>query len=83
YGLDVSKLTEVGPIRFDRIRLSFADTDVRDIPLEPVTAGLVASSVVYDTADFTMPEPDELTALTVTDDGRVYGHLAQAESCHI
>ncbi|MBJ7479258.1 hypothetical protein [Rhodococcus sp. (in: high G+C Gram-positive bacteria)] len=83
YGLDVSKLTEVGPIRFDRIRLSFADTDVRDIPLEPVTAGLVASSVVYDTADFTMPEPDELTALTVTDDGRVYGHLAQADSCHI
>lgn len=83
YGLDASKLTEVGPIRFDRIRLSFADTDVRDIPLEPVTAGLVASSVVYDTADFTMPEPDELTALTVTDDGRVYGHLAQADSCHI
>ncbi len=83
YGLDVSKLTEVGPIRFDRIRLSFADTDVRDIPLERVTAGLVASSVVYDTADFTMPEPDELTALTVTDDGRVYGHLAQADSCHI
>jgi len=83
YGLDVSKLTEVGPIRFDRIRIAFADTDVRDIPLEPVTAGLVASSVVYDTADFTMPEPDELTALTVTDDGRVYGHLAQAESCHI
>ena len=83
YGLDVSRLTEVGPIRFDRIRLSFADTDVRDIPLEPVTAGLVASSVVYDAADFTMPEPDELTALTVTDDGRVYGHLAQADSCHI
>lgn len=83
FGLDVSKLAEVGPIRFDRIRLSFADTDVRDIPLEPVTAGLVASSVVYDTADFTMPEPDELTALTVTDDGRVYGHLAQADSCHI
>ena len=83
YGLDVSSLTEVGPIRYDRIRIAFADTDVRDIPLEPVTAGLVASSVVYDTADFTMPEPDELTALTVTDDGRVYGHLAQADSCHI
>ena len=83
HGLDVSKLTEVGPIRFDRIRIAFADTDVRDIPLEPVTAGLVASSVVYDTADFTMPEPDELTALTVTDDGRVYGHLAQVDSCHI
>jgi 2'-5' RNA ligase len=83
YGLDVSKLTDVGPIRFDRIRLSFADTDIRDISLEPVTSGLVASAVVYDAADFTMPESDELTALTVTDDGRVYGHLAQADSCHI
>ncbi|WP_415395200.1 hypothetical protein ACMTN4_07470 [Rhodococcus globerulus] len=83
YGLDVSALTDVGPIRFDRIRLSFADTDIRDISLEPVTSGLVASAVVYDAADFTMPESDELTALTVTDDGRVYGHLAQADSCHI
>lgn len=83
YGLDVSKLTEVGPIRFDRIRLSFADADVRDIPLDPVTAGLVASSVVYDIADFTMPEADEPTHLTVTEDGRVFGHLGEVDSCHI
>ncbi|ORL01826.1 hypothetical protein A6F55_19230 [Prescottella equi] len=83
YGLDASQLTDTGPVRFDRLRISFADTDVRDIPLEPVTASLVAGAVVYDRADFFTPEADELTALTVTDDGRVYGHLAQADSCHI
>ncbi|MDI9914367.1 hypothetical protein [Rhodococcus sp. IEGM 1379] len=83
YNLDVDKLSETGPIRYDRLRLSFADTDVRDIPLDTITAALVASAVVYDAADFTIPEAEELTALTVTDDGRVYGHLAQADSCHI
>lgn len=83
YGLDAAQLIETGPVRFDRLRLSFADDDVRDIPLESVTAALVAGAVVYDRADFFQPETDELTALTVTDDGRVFGHLAQADSCHI
>lgn len=83
YGLDVTALTETGPVRFDRLRISFADTDVRDIPLDTITASLVAGAVVYERADFEMPEAEELTALTVTDDGRVFGHLAQADSCHI
>lgn len=83
YGLDPAQLTETGPIRFDRLRVSFAGDDVRDIPLEPVTASLVAGAVVYDTEDFTIPEADELTHLTVTEDGRVYGHLGEYDSCHI
>ena len=83
YNLDTTTLAETGPIRFDRLRVSFAGNDVRDIPLEPVTASLVAGAVVYDTADFTIPEADELTHLTVTEDGRVYGHLGEYDSCHI
>ncbi|WP_280758925.1 hypothetical protein [Prescottella agglutinans] len=83
YGLDPAQLTDTGAVRFDRLRISFADSDVRDIPLDSITASLVASAVVYERDDFFMPEADELTALTVTDDGRVYGHLAQADSCHI
>ncbi|WP_147283462.1 2'-5' RNA ligase family protein [Rhodococcus sp. AG1013] len=83
YGLDAAQLTETGAIRFDRLQIWFADTDIRDIPLDAVTASLVAGAVVYDRADFEMPEADELTALTVTDDGRVFGHLAQSDSCHI
>lgn len=31
---------------------------------------------------FEMPEPDEPTPLTVTDDGQVYGHLALWGQCH-
>ena len=83
YGLNVSKLTDVGPIRFDRIRLSFADTDVRDIPLEPVTAALVAAGIVYDAADFDQPEIDEPTGIVITEDGRIFGHLATWGTCHI
>lgn len=83
YGLDPTQLSDTGAVRFDRLRISFADTDVRDIPLDAVTASLVAGAVVYERDDFFMPEADELTALTVTDDGRVYGHLAQVDSCHI
>lgn len=36
YGLGIKPLTKLAdPIRFDRLRLSFADSDVRDIPLGP------------------------------------------------
>lgn len=83
YGLDPAQLAETGPVRFDRLQIWFADSDIRDIPLDAVTASLVAGAVVYERDDFFMPEADELTALTVTDDGRVFGHLAQADSCHI
>jgi 2'-5' RNA ligase len=82
YGLDAAQLTETGPVRFDRIRLSFADTDVRDIHLEPLTTSLTASGIVYDATDFDLPEPDDYTLLTVTDDGRVFGHLAPWGTCH-
>ncbi|SNS58748.1 2'-5' RNA ligase family protein [Rhodococcoides kyotonense] len=82
YNLDVDQLTETGPIRYDRIRISFADTDVRDIPFEPIGAALVASGIVYDAEDFEQPEPDEYTMVTVTDDGKVFGHIAPWDGCH-
>ncbi|MRH86002.1 hypothetical protein GFY24_00730 [Nocardia sp. SYP-A9097] len=82
YGLPVEQLTATGPIRFDRLRIAFAGSN-DDIPLEPVTAALTAAAVIYDHHDFEQPEPDELTAITITDDGRVYGHLAGKDSCHI
>ncbi|MFI7527486.1 2'-5' RNA ligase family protein [Nocardia salmonicida] len=82
YGLDVAALSETGPIRFDRLRVAFGGK-ARDIPLESVTAALTAGAVTYPHADFMLPEPDELTAITVTDDGCVFGHLAEYGSCHI
>lgn len=50
---------------------------------EPVTAALVAAGVVYDVADFTMPEADGPTAITVTADGKVFGHLCLWNTCHL
>ena len=82
YGMDLSLLTEFGPITFDRIRIAFAGVNT-DIPMGSMTSSLVASAHVFASADFEIPEADEPTDLTVDDDGRVYGHLAAWTSCHI
>ena len=46
-------------------------------------AAITAAGVVYDRSDFADPHLDGPTALTVTADGRVFGHLAAAGTCHI
>lgn len=46
-------------------------------------AALTAAGIVYDRRDFADPHLDGPTALTVTADGRVFGHLATNETCHI
>ena len=46
-------------------------------------AAITAAGVVYNAADFSDPKLDGPTALTVTADGRVFGHLAQWGTCHI
>ena len=60
---------------------------------DEVVAALVASAVAYDlpaqTTDlpptewFDNPQLDAPTPITITDDGRVYGHLAAWGTCHI
>jgi hypothetical protein len=82
YGLDVSTLSDVGPIRYDRLRIALAGVH-HDIPLEPVTAALVAAAIVYPLADFADPHLDQPTAITVTADGHVFGHVADWQTCHI
>lgn len=51
--------------------------------VEPITAALTAAGVVYKVSDFADPQLDGPTALTVTPDGRVFGHLAIFGTCHI
>jgi 2'-5' RNA ligase len=86
YGMDPALVLDgFGPVRFDRVRLAFGG-DVRDIPLtapdEP-EALVAAGGAVWARDDFEIPEADEPTALTVTEDGRVFGHLAAWGTCHI
>ena len=47
--------------------------------------GLVAAPVtdLYDPSWFANPQLDGPTPITITDDGRVYGHLALWDTCHI
>lgn len=52
---------------------------------ESVVQALVASGAPVDPPEawFFRPEADGPTALTITDDGQVYGHLATWDTCHV
>jgi hypothetical protein len=83
YGLDPSQLTYTGPVEFDRIRVAIGN-DVVDYPLGGGQPALVASAATLPPAEwFADPGLDGPTALTVTEDGRVYGHIATWDTCHI
>lgn len=82
YGLDPSAVTYTGPVVFDRIRVAIGD-DVVDYPLGGGDAVLVASAADLPPVEwFEDPQLAEGTPITVTDDGRVYGHLALWNTCH-
>lgn len=46
-------------------------------------AAITAAGIVYNADDYTDPHLTGPTALTVTADGRVFGHLAKWGTCHI
>lgn len=53
-------------------------------PLAPEPAAVVAAApLVRSKSVYFMPEPDEPTPLTLTEDGRVFGHLFVKGSCHV
>ena len=51
--------------------------------MNAVLEAITAAGRVYDRHDFADPHLDGPTALTVTADGRVFGHLAAWGTCHI
>jgi 2'-5' RNA ligase len=82
YGLDPNQVTYTGPVTFDRIRVAIGE-DVTDYPLGGGDAVLVASAADLPPVEwFEDPKLDGPTPFTVTDDGRVYGHLANWDTCH-
>lgn len=80
YGVPVTDLTYTGPVVFDRLRIAFAGV-AADIMLG-ADALAAAGQHTWSWAAFHQPEPDEYTTLTVTEDGRVFGHLGQWGVCH-
>lgn len=82
YGLSPDQVTYTGPVQFDRIRVAIGD-DVTDYPLGGGDAMLVASAADLPPVEwFEDPKLTEPTPLTVTDDGRVFGHMAAWGTCH-
>lgn len=83
YGLPPGALTYTGPVTFDRIRVALGD-QVTDYPMGGgVTLAASAAPELPPLSWFQDPQLDGPTALTVDDDGRVYGHLACWGTCHI
>ena len=58
-------------------------TEDEDVDDEAVVASAVDTVVPADQSWFTDPGLQAPTPLTITDDGRVYGHLATWDTCHI
>lgn len=82
YNLDPGQVTYTGPVVFDRIRVAIGD-DVTDYPLGGGDAVLVASAADLPHASiFADPKLPGPTPWTVTEDGRVFGHLALWNTCH-
>lgn len=82
YDVEPGQVTYTGPVMFDRIRVAIGD-DVVDYPLGGGDAVLVASAADLPPVEwFEDPQLTEYTPITVTDDGRVFGHLAPWGTCH-
>jgi hypothetical protein len=83
-------LGEVEGLDPDEARLAYEHlaTHLRDVNREPLPF-IVAGGAAVDAytpppaAWFENPGLDQPTPITVTDDGRVFGHAARWESCHI
>lgn len=81
YNLDPHTLTNTGPITFSHLRVAIGNQRT-DYPLGGGTPLIAATTPPPPTAWFTNPNLTQPTPITVTDEGRVYGHLATWNTCH-
>lgn len=61
----------------------YDDGTPRALDWEPFSLAASATEVLPPADWFARPEFTELTPLTVTDDGRVFGHIAGWSTCHV
>ena len=74
---------------YDRMAREF-DDDTIVVPWAEETASLIAAVTAaagvltgYDPTLFDNPNLDRITPVTVTEDGRVFGHVATHDTCHV
>jgi len=82
YNLDPNQLSYTGPVTFDRIRVAIGNQRT-DYPLGGGSAIVAAAAPLPPAAWFDDPKLEGPTAATVTEDGRVFGHLATWGTCHV
>lgn len=72
-------------LKVKRIALRFTDVpgERRCIPCQEGGSMVASAGPMYPPRSwFEMPEADQITPLTITDDGRVFGHVAAWRECH-
>ncbi len=59
------------------------DASIAHPSAEERYAALTAAAPTYPAAWFELPHLDQVTPITVTEDGHVFGHIATHDTCHI
>jgi hypothetical protein len=70
-----------GMAAFEANTMIDAALETKDLIITVTAAAGVLTT--YDPALFTNPNLDRITPITVTDDGRVFGHIATHDTCHV
>lgn len=81
YNLDPNALNYTGPVTFGWLRVAIGNQRT-DYPLGGGSPIVAAAAPLPPAEWFADPQLDGPTPITVTDDGRVYGHLACWGTCH-
>lgn len=82
-GWKIMGATLVAGPAFEQAYIEPADSTAQAGVTAALTAALTAAGVTYAASDFADPGLRELTPLQVTDDGRVFGHLAGWSTRHL
>jgi hypothetical protein len=62
---------------------TYADGRPRELDWEPFSLNASAAPVLPPADWFRQPDLDRLTPITISDTGRVFGHIAGWETCHV
>lgn len=68
---------------FAGVSISMAETSEHVNPLRPMYASAAPAKVAPPLDWFRQPDLDRLTPITISDTGRVFGHIAGWDTCHV
>lgn len=68
---------------FAEVSIDLLDTDRDEDKQEPLYASAAPAKVLPPLEWFSTPDLDRLTPLTISDTGRIFGHIGGRDTCHV